>query len=319
MKEKIAAFIRSCETADPGEKRFDGMYRELLNWQHEHIPLYGRFVGPKLIGYSLRYYPIPTPLFQQFRFCAGKHTVHFRTSGTTTGARGNHYMPDADVYALAIQTGVARLPFSIPLDNTISLCPSAKEFPDSSLGHMVHVLSPGAQCFFSKASGVNRSDCWAALRGSTEPVFLAATALALADLLESGDNTVLPPGSVLMITGGYKGQHRSIAESDLHTAASTHLGANTRLIREYGMTELSSQLWDWGEGYQAPPWLKVYTQFTDENGVGQLCFIDLANWGSCLAIETQDMGRVREGVVEIMGRIPGMRARGCSLILEEIG
>jgi len=187
------------------------------------------------------------------------------------------------------------------------------------LGHMVHVLSPGAQCFFSKASGVNRSDCWAALRGSTEPVFLAATALALADLLESGDNTVLPPGSVLMITGGYKGQHRSIAESDLHTAASTHLGANTRLIREYGMTELSSQLWDWGAGYQAPPWLKVYTQFTDENGVGQLCFIDLANWGSCLAIETQDMGRVREGVVEIMGRIPGMRARGCSLILEEIG
>jgi hypothetical protein len=148
---------------------------------------------------------------------------------------------------------------------------------------------------------------------------LATTALALAELLESGDSTVLPAGSVLMITGGYKGQRRSISESDLHTAAAAQLGTSTRLIREYGMTELSSQLWDWGKGYQAPPWLKVYTQFTDKNGVGQLCFVDLANWGSCLAVETQDRGRVRDGVVEIMGRIPGMQARGCSLVLEESG
>jgi hypothetical protein len=228
-------------------------------------------------------------------------------------------MPDADVYDLAVQTGVARLPFSIPLDNTFSLCPNTTEFPDSSLGHMIQVLSPEARCFFSKASGVHSADCWAALQSCKAPVFLATTALALADLLDSGERAELPPGSVLMITGGYKGQHRSIAENDLHTAAATQFGANTRLIREYGMTELSSQLWDWGNGYQAPPWLKVYTQFNDENGFGQLCFIDLANWGSCVAIETQDWGRVRDGIVEIKGRIPGMKPRGCSLVLEESG
>ena len=161
--------------------------------------------------------------------------------------------------------------------------------------------------------------CWAALHSTEAPVFLASTALALADLLEQGESTHLPSGSVLMVTGGYKGQHRSIPEAALHKAALDQLGPDLRLIREYGMTELSSQLWDWGEGYQAPPWLKVYTQFTNEEGVGQLCFVDLANWGSCMAIETQDMGRVRDGVVELLGRIPGMKARGCSLVVEEAG
>jgi hypothetical protein len=120
-----------------------------------------------------------------------------------------------------------------------------------------------------------------------------------------------------MITGGYKGKHRSIGQDELHEAAEAQLGPHTRLIREYGMTELSSQLWDWGEGYRAPPWLQVFTTHTQSDGVGQLCFVDLANWGSCMAIETMDMGRVEGDRVEILGRIPGMKARGCSLHVEE--
>jgi hypothetical protein len=319
MKAEIGAFLHSCEHKEPTVEEVEEVTRKLLHWQYENIPLYKRFIGSKPSDFHKKDYPIPTPLFTRFRFCAGEHTTHFRTSGTTSGARGNHFMPDADIYALAVKTGVGRLPFSIPLKTTFSLCPNAAEFPDSSLGHMIQILSPQAQSFFSKQHGVLSEACWAALQTAKTPVFLASTALALAALLETGASAKLPAGSVLMITGGYKGQLRSIPESELHDAAKKQLGSDTRLIREYGMTELSSQLWDWGEGYRAPPWLRAYTQFDDERGVGQLCFVDLANWGSCMAIETQDMGRVRDGVVELFGRIPGMKARGCSLVVEEIG
>ena len=226
-------------------------------------------------------------------------------------------MPDEEAYALSVRCGVERLPFSIPTHHTISLCPNSHEFPESSLGKMIDILNPKALSFFSREKGVDKDACWSALRKAQEPLFFASTALALAELLEDGDCVSLPTGSVLMITGGYKGQYRSIPEEVLHQQALRQLGASTRLIREYGMTELSSQLWDWGEGYQAPPWLKVWVQFPNEDGVGQLCFADLANWGSCMAIETQDMGRIENGIVELMGRIPGMRARGCSLVAEE--
>ena len=317
MKEDVCEFIRRC-AADPShDAGFEALAQELFRWQRENVPDYRRFVGDIESSVSYRQHPVPTPLFTRFRFCAGESTVHFQTSGTTAGIRGHHYMPDAEAYALSVTSGVARLPFAIPTSNTVSLCPNSEEFPESSLGRMIAILSPSARSFFSRTHGVHQEACWANLRQQNEPVFLASTALALADLLDEGSRLTLPHGSVLMITGGYKGQQKSIPEALLHQKALQQLGSSTQLIREYGMTELSSQLWDWGEGYRAPPWLKVWTQFPDTAGVGQLCFADLANWGSCMVVETQDMGRVQDGVVELLGRIPGMRARGCSLVAEE--
>jgi hypothetical protein len=87
------------------------------------------------------------------------------------------------------------------------------------------------------------------------------------------------------------------------------------------MTELSSQLWDIGDGFIAPPWLHIYTvsPSTGEpcSGVGLLRFVDLANYGSCIAIETLDLGVVEGNKVTLMGRLPGAKIRGCSLTAEE--
>ena len=47
-------------------------------------------------------------------------------------------------------------------------------------------------------------------------------------------------------------------------------------------------------------------------------FVDLANWASVLAIETEDLGRVDEhGRVHLVGRLPSSAPRGCSLSWEE--
>ena len=311
--------LKSCTVEAPSPDTLMEFERALLRWQHGHIPGMRQFLGPGLPSKDhepvLR--PVPTPLFSRFEFCAGTPSVRFRTSGTTTGVQGVHSLPDTEAYDLSIQAGVARLPLKIPTENTLSLCPHADEFPESSLAHMIQTLSPRAQPGFSKNGGVRLDFSWSQIHGAQNALFLPATALALASLLENGNEAVLPTGSVLMITGGYKGQQRSIPETELHQAAKKQLGPHVRIIREYGMTELSSQLWDWGEGYRAPPWLRVFTQHTNSEGVGQLCFVDLANWGSCMAIETHDLGRVRGDLVELHGRIPGMQARGCSLIAEE--
>ncbi len=114
--------------------------------------------------------------------------------------------------------------------------------------------------------------------------------------------------------------HRAVSESELEAQARSRWGNEIRIVREYGMTELSSQLWDTGEGYQAPPWLRVYAidPVTGEiaEGAGLLCFVDLANWGSCLAIETQDLGRVDGQRVVLEGRLAHAVIRGCSLTAE---
>jgi hypothetical protein len=160
--------------------------------------------------------------------------------------------------------------------------------------------------------------------GST-PVYVAATAFALAELLSADVPMQLPPASVLMITGGFKGRVHQVDADQLYTLAQDRL-APERLVTEYGMTELSSQLWGTpGQPYSPPPWLRVLpidpvTEAARPPGIaGQLRFVDLCNLDSSVAVETLDQGVVHaDGRVELHGRLTDAPARGCSLSVEEV-
>jgi hypothetical protein len=183
---------------------------------------------------------------------------------------------------------------------------------------MIHALCPTARWYLAPAGQVDVAGALADLAECETPVFLATTSLALGQLLEEDPSLSLPPGSAVMATGGSKGRTRQLNDVDLRQRTHSCLGP-VQWIREYGMTELSSQLWDTGDGYRPPPWLHVYT--VDPVGghpapEGLICFVDLANWGSCLAVETQDLGRVEGGIVHLAGRLPGAPLRGCSLTAE---
>ena len=293
---------------------------ELCRWQQARVAPYGAFAAGAEPERFEDIPAVPTPLFAEVPFCSSESPqVRFQTSGTTTGRRGTHLMPDSHLADLS-----AKLWFDASLPDRpeacLALVPNPRESSDSSLGHMVGVLFPEATWGFSTRSGVDHNACRDLLSSQREPIFIAATALALADLLESIDPTPLPRGSVVMVTGGYKGQRREIPEELLLERCRELLG-EPRVVREYGMTELSSQLWDCGEGYKAPPWLVVYTVDPATGapceGEGLLRFVDLANWGSALAIETRDLGVVEGGVVTLNGRLAGARIRGCSLSAEE--
>jgi hypothetical protein len=176
----------------------------------------------------------------------------------------------------------------------------------------------------------------AAARDRREPVLLLATSFALVWLLEAlGDRRVpLPPGSVVMHTGGFKGKSRELPAPELVRAVCRALALEpAQLIGEYGMTELSSQLYDRGfsldaEGpgsvFVTPPWLELLVvdpltfRAVPDGEIGLARFVDLCNIDSALVIQTQDRVRRVPGGIELHGRQPGSVLRGCSLAIEEL-
>lgn len=314
MKEKVQRFIE--EGGD-----MSALALELHAWQVERVPHYASFCDGARPQTLLDIPAVPVALFRDLHLCTSQEpSAVFRTSGTTTGTRGVHCMPDTHVYDLSAQTWFETCVPVVPNTRWISLVPNPESTPDSSLGHMVAHLSNQAHWLLESEGEQRLHHVLSAIQQEDTPVFIAATALALAELLEKAPVNALPPDSFVMITGGYKGVVQAVSESELETLTKERFGNEVRIVREYGMTELSSQLWDTGDGYQPPPWLHVYTVDPATGnpceGEGLLCFIDLANWGSCLAIETQDLGRVDENKVVLNGRLPGAAIRGCSLTAE---
>ena len=50
---------------------------------------------------------------------------------------------------------------------------------------------------------------------------------------------------------------------------------------------------------------------------GVLCHVDLANAGTAVGVLTEDVGRLTRDGFEVLGRVEGTEARGCSLALAE--
>src|SRR6185436_13288301 len=197
------------------------------------------------------------------------------------------------------------------------------DLEDRSLAHMCRRFVREA-VWLADRDGFDRAAAMKALHAVREPVFVAGTALAFHDLLElDAGPFALPAGSLVMVTGGYKGQVRGVPEGELAPAAQSAF-PGAQVVAEYGMTELSSQLWATpiGSRFEAPPWLgvRVVDPWTGAPATqGLLRFYDLANVDTVLAIETADVGRVLpSGEVELLGRLPGAEPRGCSLTIEEL-
>jgi hypothetical protein len=199
--------------------------------------------------------------------------------------------------------------------------------------------APGGGFFADAATGVDAEGVYRALqeaRSGARPVLVMGTAFAWVHWLDraerEGWSVSLPQGSRVMETGGFKGLSRSVSRSALHRQMLVRLGVgHGRIVSEYGMTELLSQLYEPSlrsptapRRHLPPPWLRVRAldpgtlEPADDGEIGVLAFHDLANLGSVSAVLTQDLGRVDQDGVELLGRAAGAEPRGCSLALEEI-
>ena len=318
MKEQIREFIEH-----GGD--FEKMALEVYDWQRNHNAQYDRFCGDIHVRSWQEIPAVPTTLFRDLTltcFPPEDAQITFRTSGTTSGQRGCVRLVDTDIYNLASRRHAEACLGPLPRHG-VSFTPTAA---DSSLGHMCAQFTPGMSNHFSAESGVRIHEGWNAIQEASakgKPLFIPGTAFALADLINGSDvSCEVPPGSIIMVTGGFKGRTRLVTDDVLYSTLAQRL-RGAQIVGEYGMSELSSQLWavPAGSPYRPPPWMRVQAvdPWTGEPTTrGLLRFYDLANHQTVIAIETQDVGVVHSnGDVTLEGRLVGASPRGCSLSVEE--
>ncbi len=163
----------------------------------------------------------------------------------------------------------------------------------------------------------------------SQPFAIVGTAFGFVHLLDhltgSYRKYKLPPGSRVMETGGYKGRSRVMSKAKLHQLLSEQFGlADSQIISEYGMSELSSQGYDNPDHiFRFPPWARVQIispETKREVGIGETGLVriyDLANVYSVMAIQTEDLAIRRDDGFELIGRANEAEPRGCSLMATE--
>lgn len=251
----------------------------------------------------------------------GKTVLSFRSSGTTALDRSQ---VDLDLYGRNLYHASLwqgfRKAFHYKEERIIALMPPPYVCPDSSLSEMLNTL--GAEFVYGEA--------WphrllTMLQSERLPVIVFGTAFAWVHYIDAinGKCVGLPQGSRVIETGGYKGKSRELPKADLYRILASLLGLETDAIwSEYGMCELSSQFYSRGIGGGLRPSPSIRsiainpgTGLAEAPGVdGILVHVDLANWCSYVAVETQDWGNVSsDGYVTLKGRMLTAPPKGCSL------
>lgn len=336
------------------DRDFESLALAAFRLQFESIDAYrsfceGRGRTPATVRRWQDVPAVPATAFKHLDFSVDpEHApgLTFRTSGTTRGTetRGRHLVPRASLYRHSLLPPF-RTHLVAPHERIrfVSLVPAPAARPDSSLSFMV---GAAVEAYATEAhwlvdgTGALDPNGWRTAvdeaESAGESVLVLATSLALLHLverLEAEPGRNLPVDSRIMETGGFKGSGRDVSRSELRARVGATMGVPAdRIVGEYGMTELLSQLYEpvLAEGerargsYVPPPWLRVRAldpmtlEELRPGAEGLLAFFDLANAGSVCHVLTEDVGSVRGGRVRLSGRAPGAEPRGCSLAMDEL-
>lgn len=268
---------------------------------------------------------VPTDVFKTpdiplHSFPAEEITGHFLTSGTTREVKGKHPYRTLSLYE-ASALGTWREMHLPPLDHTFLFSQPPTTAPHSSLIRMFSMLAPHGTWLIDENGNLD-------LRKfrPTQPTAILGTSIALLKACDEIPPLTLPESSWILETGGSKGLEKSFTPTEVRQRLSTHFGIpESRILNEYGMTELFSQCYKWGheETHKAPPWtairiLDVHTGQRASHGTpGYLELIDLANLDTLSAIRTQDLAIAHsDREFTLLGRDPHAIPRGCSRTIQ---
>jgi phenylacetate-coenzyme A ligase PaaK-like adenylate-forming protein len=334
ITERVRAFIGG-EGCD-----FDELARDLFALQYEHVEPYrhlceSRGVTPQNTDTIPA---IPTAAFKEFEITSllpNQRTTVFHSSGTTGQTPSRHFH---NAESLALYEASARAWFDPHLrpneaEHVVTLTPTPENVPNSSLVYMFEMVFPETVPLGRLGKGgsweLDLDKLNELFHNAFAPILMMGTALSflqLANGLRQQKNIILPHGSRVLETGGYKGQKNEWSEAELHKYIGYKFGLKPeQIVSEYGMCELSSQAYDIVTGergrrlFRFPPWARTRI-VSPENGrevalgeTGLLEVIDLANVRSVLAIRTADLAVRHEDGFELLGRAEQAEPRGCSL------
>lgn len=348
---RVREFIR--EPRAPAESDFNQLALDLFRFQFEHNLPFRRFAEragktPAAARDWREISVIGTSAFKDLELTAipeRERTTVFHSSGTTEHRPSRHYH-SAETLQLYEESLLCWFKPHVLPDVTharfLLLSPRSESVPHSSLAHMFAVISRnyGGDAFFVGRTDLAGSwsldlealaDALGAIESRLEPVVICGTAFSFVhwcDQLALENTTVhFPPGSRVFETGGYKGRSRSVPKEELHKMIELRLGIpQTHIVSEYGMSELSSQAYDRVTGsaaprlFRFPHWSRAVIvspetlREVDDGETGLVRVYDLANVGSVLAIQTEDLAVRRGDQFALIGRAALAESRGCSLL-----
>ena len=308
-------------------EEFEQEALRLFRYQAEHCAPYAEYV--RLLGVEpaevVRVEDIPMLPIEIFKshkvYCGEAEPEMVFTSSATTGmTQSHHYVADLKLYERAFTEAFRQFYGDERECSIYALLPSYLEREGSSLVYMAEHLIKS-----SGGGGFYLHDYEKLLRDMSRdpnPKILLGVTYALLDLAENYAPKL--NDTVVMETGGMKGRRKELPKSELHEILCSAFGVE-KIHSEYGMAELLSQAYSFGEGvFRTPKWVKVLVRDVNNPFArltagrrGGLDIIDLANRSSCAFIATQDMGvRYEDGSFRIEGRISHSDIRGCNLLVQ---
>jgi hypothetical protein len=347
--QTIEALLAFMAAPDADEAAFEAMALAVFAYQFAHNAPYRAFARQRgrtpLTVRAWRDIPaVPIDAFKELTLsCCPPEDAEavFMTSGTTQGVRGRSYHATLavwrrsmlDTFRRRVMRGRERIRMG-------TLFPDGASLPNSSLATYLDLArsacgTPDSRAFIGEA-GLELEPLLSTLaevEATGEPYMLLGASYAFVPLLDAlaarGRRFRLPEGSLLLDTGGFKGQSREIAPDPFYDALSATFGVpRSACLNMYGMTELSSQFYDEGNAVcppvkSGPHWVR--TRVVDpltgadlpEGARGVLVHHDLAHFNSVSAILTEDAGELVPGGFRLFGRVDGEASRGCSLAVAE--
>jgi hypothetical protein len=273
---------------------------------------------------------LPIGFFKTHELKCGDFTAQaiFESSGTTSSFNSKHHVKDIGSYLDNATSIFNQFYGEVNKYCILALLPSYLERNNSSLVCMVdHFIKESGhhQSGFFLHDHANLFSTLLKLEDERQPTILFGVTFALLDFAEQYKMNL--KNTILIETGGMKGRRKEITREELHSFLKKQLGVNT-VQAEYGMTELLSQAYSFGNGvFKMPSNMKVllrslddpfdiWTKDNDRHQTGVINIIDLANGDSISFIATEDLGRFTpDGGFEIVGRLDNSDIRGCSLLV----
>ncbi|MBK8251353.1 MAG: acyl-protein synthetase [Polyangiaceae bacterium] len=352
LHRRVRAFIAASINPESAcEDTFDALATDIARFQFQHVKPVSRLAKARGISLNAPFETsqipaVPTDVFRYTRVAAhdaSDDAALFRTSGTTSGARGEHPFRTLETYnAAALAWGQKWLLSGLNSARVISLTPPPEESFDSSLVHMIALFAErlGGRVTYHLVNGTldvaGLAEACGSARIENQPCVLFGTSFAYVHILDADppQNLALPAESRAMLTGGFKGKSREVSQVELRAGIQNVFAiADRAVVGEYGMTELSSQLYETTlmrtqakhNVYAFPPWMRVTAvdpvtlEPVSKGEVGIARIVDLANVDSAVAIQTADQIRELDGSqILLIGRQLGATPRGCSLAVEEV-
>ena len=321
--------IRRIKTVS--SKTFDALALDIYRFQYTYNHVYHQFcdlIGrvPDVVTSVAQIPCLPIRFFKSHDVVTGRFSpdIVFESSSTTGQVPSRHAVGSLELYDEIATRGFEYLTRrKVDGFEWLGLLPSYLERPNSSLVYMVkRFIGRGGGGFYMTELDDLHTRV-GQLEKSGKRAILIGVSFALLEFAEKF------PGHLrstrIVETGGMKGRREEITRGELHQTLTEAFDLDF-VGSEYGMTELLSQAWSFGDGlFRCAPTLRVSVrQLSDPltycrpGERGAINCIDLGNIDSCSFIATDDAGVLQEaGAFKVLGRLDGSEQRGCNLMFTE--